>query len=117
MPFNPRKTKIIYLSGIIDGERLYSAAAPDRSRWIRLISEATKYNYNLWGTVGYRNIKIRALCSLAGLKVEDNPEIIENILKAKAPKYKNLELLNKGETVTFKKGEVANDEPQILMRS
>jgi hypothetical protein len=103
--------------GIIDGERLYSAAAPNRLHWIRLISEATRNNYNLWGTVGYKNIKIRALCTLAGLKVENNPTIIENILKSKAPKYTNLELLNQGKTITFKKSDVDSDEPQILMRS
>lgn len=103
--------------GIIDGERLYSAAAPDRLQWIRLISEATRNNYNLWGTVGYKNTKIRALCTLAGLKVENNPTIIENILKSKAPKYANLELLNQEKTITFKKNVMDSNEPQILMRS
>jgi len=111
------KNEEIISCGIIDGERLYSAAAKDRLSWIRLVSEITKNNYNLWGTVDYRNTKIRALCSLAGLKLENNPQIIEKILKTKSHKYKELKISNCDGMTIFRKGDVPQEKPQILMRS
>ncbi len=102
---------------ILNGERLYSAAAPNRFKWVRLISEIVQNNYNLWGTVAYDNTKIRALCELSGLKIENNPKIIEHILKAKSHKYNMLEIDRRDNITVFKKGDVLEDQPQILVRS
>lgn len=102
---------------IIDSERLYAAAAKDRLSWVQLVSEIIRNNYNLWGTVQYRNTKIRALCSLAGLKLENNPQIIKKILTTKSNKYNNIEILDWEGTTIFRKRDVPEEKPQILMRS
>ncbi|MFA5633839.1 MAG: hypothetical protein WCY00_00830 [Candidatus Dojkabacteria bacterium] len=102
---------------IIDSERLYAAAAKDRLSWVQLVSEIIRNNYNLWGTVQYRNTKIRALCSLAGLKLENNPQIIKKILKTKSYKYNNIEILDWGGETIFRKRDVPEEKSQILMRS
>ena len=102
---------------ILQEERLYSIAAPNRFKLVKLLSEIVQNNYNIWATIAYDNTKIRAFCSLSGLKIENNPEIIEHILKTKSHRYNMLEICEKDNMTTFKKGDIPNDKPQILMRS
>ena len=101
---------------LIDGERLYAAAARDANLWTELIADIVQHNYSVWCTVDYKNPKIQALCTIAGLKIEKDPTVISSILQAKSDKYKSIDIFTHGGYVLFKK-EVPDDYPQVLFRS
>lgn len=102
---------------LVDDERIYSFAAKDSMHLIELIREIKKNNYNIWGTIDYNNTKIRALCMIAGLKIENNKDIIENILKTKCKGYQDIQIsTRKGLTVFTKSGQKTG-KWQILVRS
>lgn len=102
---------------LVDGERLYSAAARDGSDWIAIIADLAKNNYNVWCTVDCDNPKIQALCSVAGLSIETNPQVIKKILGTKSEKYKDMEIFERNGVLVFKKNNQPDDYPQVLLRS
>lgn len=110
------KTKIASCC-LVDGERLYTAAARNSKNWSDLIAHIAKSNYNVWCTVDSGNPKIQALCSVAGLKIETNEKVIRKILDAKSDKYKGMNVKVIDGLTTFTKGNSTNDYPQILLRS
>lgn len=102
---------------IIDNERVYSAAANNRFEWILLISEIIKNNYNSWAIIDSEDLKIRALCKLAGWYEEKNPQIIRKILKNQSGKYGKVDILKNNTGTIFKKGGLGENKSQILVRS
>lgn len=102
---------------LVDGERLYTAAARNSKNWSDLIAHIAKNNYNVWCTVDSGNPKIQALCSVAGLKIETDEKVIRKILDSKSDKYVNMSFKIINGLTTFTKGNSKNDYPQILLRS
>lgn len=102
---------------LVDGERLYSAAARDRSDWIAIIADLSRNNYNVWCTVDCNNPKIQALCSIAGLSIETDPEVIRKILKTKSEKYNDIDIYEQNGLLVFRKNNKPEDYPQVLLRS
>lgn len=102
---------------LIDGERVYAAAAKNSSDWIELFSDLRRSNYNVWFTVDANNPKMQALCSVAGFKIETDSNVLKKILESKYPKYKNrIETYTENSILLFKKI-YKQDYPQILLRS
>ncbi len=102
---------------LVDGERIYSAAAREGSDWIALFADLAKNNYNVWCTVDCNNPKIQALCSIAGLIMETNPRVIRKILEAKSEKYKDMMIYEHNGMIVFKKSNSPDDYPQVMLRS
>lgn len=102
---------------LVDGERLYSAAAREGTDWIAIVADLAKNNYNVWCTVDCNNPKIQALCSIAGLTMEMNPQVIRKILEAKSKKYRDIDMYEYNGMLVFKKKDRPDDYPQILLRS
>lgn len=102
---------------LVDGERIYTAAAKNGYDWIAIFADLAKNNYNIWCTVDYNNPKVQALCTVGGLRPETNPKIIENILKAKCGKNKeDIEIYKQDDVLVFVKKD-KESYPQILLRS
>lgn len=112
-----RKNGRINACCLADGERPYSVAAREGSDWIDIIADLVKNNYNIWCTVDCNNPKIQALCSLAGLTMETNPQVVRKILQTKSDKYKDLKLYEHNGMLVFRKNGQPDDYPQILLRS
>lgn len=102
---------------LVDGERLYSVAARKGTDWIAIIADLAKNNYNVWCTVDCNNPKIQALCSIAGLTIETNPQVIRKILETKTEKYRDINIYEFNGMVVFKKNNEPDDYPQVLLRS
>lgn len=102
---------------LVDGERLYSAAAREGADWIAIIADLANNNYNVWCTVDCNNPKIQALCSIAGLAIETNPQVIKKILETKTEKYRDISVYEFNGMVVFKKNNEPDDYPQVLLRS
>ncbi len=102
---------------LVDGERLYSAAAREGTDWIAIIADLAKNNYNVWCTVDCYNPKIQALCSIAGLVMETKPQIVRKILEAKSEKYRDISIYEHNGMLVFKKNNDPENYPQVLLRS
>lgn len=102
---------------LVDGERMYAVAARKGSDWVGIVADLAKNNYNVWCTVDSNNPKIQALCSIAGLKIEMNPNVIKKILDAKSEKYKDILVYEEDGMTVFRKNNSHNDYPQIMLRS
>jgi len=102
---------------LVDGERLYSAAAREGTDWIAIIADLANNNYNVWCTVDCNNPKIQALCSIAGLAIETNPQVIRKILETKTEKYRDISVYEFNGMTVFKKRNEPDDYPQVLLRS
>jgi len=101
---------------MVDGERLYAASARDKTDWINIIAEITRNNYSVWCTVDCNNPKIQALCSVAGLAIETDPQTIERILKSNTSRYDEIDTYEQDGFVVFKKRNKPDDYSQVLLR-
>lgn len=113
--FERRSGKIVACC-TIDGERPYSVAAREGVDWVGVLAELVRNNYNVWGTVDCNNPKIQALCSIAGMSIETNPEVIRKILATKTDKYRVVEIYEYNGMVVFRKKDM-DDYPQVLVRA
>lgn len=68
---------------LIDGERIYVAAAKSAELWIELFEELIANNYNVWCTVKASKSRIQALCIMAGLRLEQDENVIRKIISGK----------------------------------
>lgn len=102
---------------LVDGERLYSVAAREGTDWIAIIADLAKNNYNVCCTADCNNPKIQALCSIAGLSIETNSQVIRKILETKTEKNRDISVYEYNGMVVFKKNNEPNDYPQVLLRS
>jgi hypothetical protein len=84
--------------------------------WVGVLAELVRNNYNVWGTVDCDNPKIQALCSIAGMSIETNPEVIRKILATKTDKYKDVEIYEYNGMTVFRKRD-KDDYPQVLVRA
>jgi hypothetical protein len=102
---------------LIDGERIYAIAAVDGEKLIEIMRDVVGSNYNTWGTVNFKDSKIIAICEIAGLKIELNPEVVLTILRTKYAKYTTgVDIIIENGIPVFSK----NSEPgynQVLVRS
>lgn len=71
---------------LIDGERVYVASAKSGHDWTEIFSKLVVNNYNIWCAVDCDNPKVQALCTLGGLSLETNPEVMKKILISKGGK-------------------------------
>lgn len=102
---------------LVDGERLYTVAARQGYDWMRIVADAASHNPNVWLTAGSAYPKIHAFCSVAGLRIERNPEVIRRILQNNTSKYKEVEVFELDGMVVFRKKGMADDTSQLLLRS
>lgn len=71
---------------LIDGERVYVASARGGHDWINIFNNLVQNNYNVWCTVDCDNPKVQALCTLGGLSLETEKDIMRSILVTKGGK-------------------------------
>lgn len=71
---------------LVDGERVYVASARGGHDWINIFANLVQNNYNIWCTVDCDNPKIQALCTLGGLSLETETDVMRNILVTKGGK-------------------------------
>lgn len=71
---------------LVDGERVYVASAKSGYDWIKIFTNLATNNYNIWCAVDCDNPKVQALCTLGGLSLETNPEVMRKILISKGGK-------------------------------
>lgn len=114
--FERRNGKIVACC-TVDGERPYSVAAREGVDWAGVLAELVRNNYSVWGTVDCNNPKIQALCSIAGMSIETNPEVIRKILATKTDKYMDVEIFEYNGMVVFRKRDKKDDYPQVLVRA
>ncbi len=107
----------IVACGLVEGERVYVASAKRGHDWINIFTNLAKNNYNVWCTVDCNNPKVQGLCTLGGLSLETDPEIMRKILVSKGGKLsENLDIFVYNGMLVFK-DKSKQGYAQVLLRS
>jgi len=102
---------------LISGERIYAIASTNADSIVNLVRDLCQNNYSVWATISQSNRYLIDLAQKAGLKLIENPGIIEKILTNNYPEYIDRVLINEqGRHVTFTKKD-SDDTEQVLLVS
>jgi len=100
---------------LMDGERMYAVASASPERMIKMVSSLIKSNYNLWTTISDSRKYLIDMSKTAGLKLVDDPALIEKILVSNYPDYLGrIVVEKKGDHFVFTKKD-SEDAPQALL--
>lgn len=102
---------------LMDGERMYATASKDSIHLMDMVENMCKNNYNIWTTISTHSRLLIAMSEKVGLKIVQDPELLNKILVSHYPRYKgNIVTEKKGDYLVFFKKE-SRDTPQVLLRS
>lgn len=102
---------------LLDGERIYAVASTNADSIVGLVANLCKENYNVWATISTTSQRVIDLSIRAGLKLVNDPEIINKVLIGNYHEYSGrLVIEKKGDYMTFSKSD-SEDPPQVLLIS
>jgi tRNA nucleotidyltransferase/poly(A) polymerase len=115
--FNQYENGSIKSCCLFDGLRLYAIASNDLIDIVEMVQDLVDYNYSIWTTISADHKLLIALSVKAGLKIENNKEVIHKILSGQYPNYlNNIDYNENDNMVTFTRNDSGNPE-QVLLRN
>ncbi len=115
--FNQYDNGLIKSCCLFDGSRLYAIASNDLKDLVKMVRDLVDYNYSIWTTISIDHKLLISLSIKAGLKIENNKEVIHKILSGQNLNYlNNIDYNEKDNMVTFTRSNSDNPE-QILLRN
>lgn len=115
--FNQHDNETIRSCCLFDGLRLYAIATDDLGDVSKMVHDLVDYNYSLYTTISLDHRLLIKLSVEAGLKIEDDKDVIHKILSGQYPNYlNNIDYNEKDAMVTFTRRNSHNPE-QVLLRN